>query len=126
MSKYHLLTFYTDSNQKYAKKNSRFTLLLAREDANTARRLSRAVRASHTMSGESAYRTVAWAGPPPNIPACKAHNASRTLQVHVPPTTPQSWEENVAHGVDRDAGDCPCGGGRPAASVLYLLTGYTY
>ena len=73
------------------------------------------------MSGESAYRTVAWAGPPPNIPACKAHNASRTLQVHVPPTTPQSWEENVAHGVDRDAGDCPCGGGRPAASVLYLL-----
>ena len=78
------------------------------------------------MSGESAYRTVAWAGPPPNIPACKAHNASRTLQVHVPPTTPQSWEENVAHGVDRDAGDCPCGDGRPAASVLYLLTGYTY
>ena len=78
------------------------------------------------MSGESAYRTVAWAGPPPNIPACKAHNASRTLQVHVPPTTPQSWEQNVAHGVDRDAGDCPCGGGRPAASVLYLLTGYTY
>ena len=71
------------------------------------------------MSGESAYRTVAWAGPPPNIPACKAHNASRTLQVHVPPTTPQSWEENVAHGVDRDAGDCPCGGGRPAASVLW-------
>ena len=84
-----------------------------------------AVRVSH-MSGESAYRTVAWAGPPPNIPACKAHNASRTLQVHVPPTTPQSWEENVAHGVDRDAGDCPCGGGRPAASALYLLTGYTY
>ena len=94
-------------------------------EAKTPTRRARS-RASHTMSGESAYRTVAWAGPPPNIPACKAHNASRTLQVHVPPTTPQSWEENVAHGVDRDAGDCPCGGGRPAASVLYLLTGYTY
>ena len=60
------------------------------------------------MSGESAYRTVAWAGPPPNIPACKAHNASRTISTHVPPTTPQSWHENVAHSVDRDAGECLC------------------
>jgi len=60
------------------------------------------------VSGESAYRTVAWAGLPPNIPACKAHNASRTISAHVPPTTPQSWPENIAHSVDRDAGDCLC------------------
>ena len=60
------------------------------------------------MSGEAAYRTVAWAGLPPNIPACKAHNASRTISTHVPLTTPQSWHENVAHSVDRDAGDCLC------------------
>ena len=58
------------------------------------------------MSGESAYRTVAWAGLRPNVPACKAHNASRTISAHVPSTTPQSWLENIAHSVDKDAGDC--------------------